>query len=169
MPMVDSPPATQFEHHTAEVYGWAYRILGRHDDALDVVQDVFLKWVEQCQKQPPEQPRGWLRKVALHQAIDLKRRHRRGPKSGADQVENASGRASGDGALAFDRATLRDDIAAALDQLTEIQQSVLIAKVYDELTFARIATELGLAVPTAKTHYLRAVRAVRDRLQARWA
>jgi DNA-directed RNA polymerase specialized sigma24 family protein len=41
---------------------------------------------------------------------------------------------------------------------------VLIARTYEGLTFAEIAVELGIAVPTVKTHYLRAVSAVRDRL-----
>jgi len=69
----------------------------------------------------------------------------------------------------LDRATLRQDIAAALDRLTDIQRSVLVAKVYDEMTFAEIAAEMSVAVSTVKTHYLRAVQVVRDRLRPRWA
>ena len=69
----------------------------------------------------------------------------------------------------LDRATLREDIAAALDRLTDVQRSVLVAKVYDEMTFAEIAMELSIAVSTVKTHYLRAVQAVRDRLRTKWA
>jgi DNA-directed RNA polymerase specialized sigma24 family protein len=41
--------------------------------------------------------------------------------------------------------------------------------VYDEMTFAEIAAELSVAISTVKTHYLRAVQAVRDRLRPRWA
>jgi RNA polymerase sigma factor (sigma-70 family) len=69
----------------------------------------------------------------------------------------------------LDRATLREDIASALDRLSDIQRSVLVAKVYDEMTFAAIAAEMNVAVSTVKTHYLRAVQAVRDRLRPRWA
>ena len=74
-----------------------------------------------------------------------------------------------DASARIDREVLRDDIAGALDRLSELQRGVLVAKVYDEMTFAEIATELDLALSTVKTHYLRAVRAVRDRLQRRWA
>ena len=70
---------------------------------------------------------------------------------------------------ALDAAALRAEIAAALDGLTEAQRSVLVAKVYDGQTFARIAEDLDIAVPTAKTHYLRAIRIVRDRLGPRWS
>ena len=55
-----------------------------------------------------------------------------------------------------------------MSRLTDVQQAVLVAKVYDEMTFAAVASELGLAVSTVKTHYLRAVRAVGDRLELRW-
>ena len=62
-----------------------------------------------------------------------------------------------------------DAAATALRKLTEIQRAVLVAKVYDTMTFAQIAAELDLAVSTVKTHYLRAVRALRNQLEPRWA
>ena len=55
-------------------------------------------------------------------------------------------------------------MAAALERLTEAQRAVMVAKVYDGLTFPQIAAEMDLAVPTVKTHYLRALSAIRDRL-----
>lgn len=170
MTLAGSSPGARFEPYTPEVYGWAYRVLGRHHDALDVVQDVFVRWAQQCGEQPPRQPRGWLRRVTLNRAIDLRRHRRRDaePSGGmADTPMTPADRICPERAI--DQATLRDDIAAALDRLTEIQRGVLVAKVYDELTFAQIAAELSLAVSTVKTHYLRAVRAVRDRLRPRWA
>jgi RNA polymerase sigma factor (sigma-70 family) len=68
------------------------------------------------------------------------------------------------GVDALEREELRREIALALEPLTDMQRSVLIARTFEELTFADIAVELGVAVPTVKTHYLRAVSAVRDRL-----
>ena len=173
MTLTGSSPAASFEPYTPDVYGWAYRVLGRHHDALDVVQDVFLKWARQCGEQPPTQPRGWLRRVTLNRAIDLRRHRRRDAEPIGEMVEMVeTPKTPADRACledAIDHAALRDDIALAFDRLTEIQRGVLVAKVYDELTFAQIATELSLAVSTVKTHYLRAVQAVRDRLRARWA
>ncbi|MCH7526987.1 MAG: RNA polymerase sigma factor [Planctomycetes bacterium] len=168
--MAGSSLATEFEPYTGEVYAWAYRILGRHHDALDVVQDVFVKWVRQYRDRPPEQPRGWLRRVTVNRAVDVHRRRRLAPQSVGETGEAMSAEITEETLGAgIDRATLRDDIATALAGLTELQRGVLVAKVYDELTFAQVATELGLAVPTIKTHYLRAVRAVRDQLRSRWA
>ena len=170
MTTADSSPATGFEQYTGHVYGWAYRVLGRHHDALDVVQDVFVKWAQQCRDKPPQPPHGWLRQVTLNRAIDLRRRRCLSTESIGEAQDTIPSRANRAGTVeTIDRATLRDDICVALDRLTEPQRCVLMAKVHEELTFAQIAAELSLAVSTVKTHYLRAVRAVRDRLQPRWA
>lgn len=63
---------------------------------------------------------------------------------------------------------MRKAVAEALEQLTERQRVVLIAKVYDGLTFAEIAAEQELSLGTVKTHYLRALSCIRDRLALNW-
>lgn len=164
---IGSPSGEGFEQYHGEVYGWAYRLLGCHHDALDVVQDVFLRWDAQCMREAPARPHGWLRQVTLNRAIDLRRRRRAASDPGDNVIQQPAIRE--DTAARLDQEVLRDDIAAALSLLSDAQRSVLVAKVYDEMTFARIGDEMGLAVSTVKTHYLRAVRTVRDRLQRRWA
>lgn len=167
MASVEGSRSGGFEQYAGQVYAWAYRFLGRHHDALDVVQDVFLRWDKQCTQARPLQPRGWLRRVTLNRAIDVS--HKR--QAGADSMTPMMKTPTADDVTVepLDRATLRQDIAAALDRLTDIQRSVLVAKVYDEMTFAEIAAEMSVAVSTVKTHYLRAVQVVRDRLRPRWA
>ena len=151
-----------FDQHREEVYAWAYRILGRHHDALDVAQDVFLRWVRNRPEGGADSPRGWLRRVTMNRAVDLIRSRKSAPRA-LSSASELSARAQGD---ALETMELRATIAAALDRLSEMQRSVLIAKVYDGLTFAEIAADHQLAVPTVKTHYLRAVSATRDRLRA---
>ncbi len=158
-------PGIEFQPYAEKVYGWAYRVLGRHDDSLDVVQDVCIKWVQQCAKQAPDHPGGWLRRVALNRSLEMVRSRRPGALNSEQIGEVATADRHGE---ALDRAALRDDIAAAMETLTDAQRGVLVAKVYDEMTFAAIAEEMGLATSTVKTHYLRGLRAVRDRLKKRW-
>ncbi len=153
-----------FETYRNEVYTWAYRLLGRHHDALDVAQDVFLRWVDQCASAPPRNPRAWLRRVTIHRAIDFRRSNAR--RRTREAISPASPVDADESTVARDE--LRSDIADAVEALSEMQQSVLFAKVYDGLTFARIAAELEIAVPTVKTHYLRAVGALRNRLGQQW-
>ena len=155
-----------FEQYAREVYSWAYRVLGRHHDALDVVQDVFLRWNAQCREGEPSRPRGWLRRVTLNRAIDLRRSHPRMVELDAQAAEVA-GAPSDDQTL--DMEQLRRDLTRAMGHLTDMQRSVLVAKVYDGLTFAEIAVEHDLAISTVKTHYLRAIRSMSECLGARWA
>jgi RNA polymerase sigma-70 factor (ECF subfamily) len=157
-------PAAEFERYRHDVYAWAYRLLGRHHDALDVAQDVFLRWVRQVRKAAPNHPRSWLRRVTINLAIDLRRATR--PVPAAVEVDAQPGAKVEAGTI--ERDELRAAVAAAMTGLSEMQRSVLTAKVHDDLTFAQIAAEHGLAVPTVKTHYLRALRAVRDRLRSHW-
>lgn len=162
---MSSSVASQFEAYTRDIYGWAFRLVGRHHDALDVVQDVFLKWSDQCARQFPDSPRGWLRRVTLNRAADIvrRRKHETAHPSEPGPIAEASTPDT------LDTQTLRADVSEALADLTDAQRGVLVAKIYDGLTFARIAEDLGLAVPTVKTHYLRAVRSVRGRLHPRWS
>lgn len=155
-----------YELYAPQVYGWAYRFLGRHHDALDVVQDVFLKWMTQCARATPDRPRGWLRRVTVNRAIDVARRRRETPEA---DIQVADRGASEQALVRHDREVLREDVSAAMQRLPEMQRAVLVAKVYDELTFAQVADELDIAVSTAKTHFLRALTAMRERLRVRWA
>ncbi len=153
-----------FEAYRNEVYGWAYRLLGRHHDALDVAQDVFLKWVDQCRVSPPRNPRAWLRQVTIRRAIVVQR------STASRRVREKSARSSNVSfeTAAASRDELREVIREAVGALSDMQRSVLVAKVFDGLTFVRIAAELEIAVPTVKTHYLRAIVALRDRLGEQW-
>ena len=154
-----------FKRHRQDVYGWAYRLLGRHHDAQDASQDVFLRWLLQSRRTVPDNPRGWLRQVTVNRAIDLLRA-RRPADPAADAAMLPAPSAELD---ETERHELRRDIANAIGSVTQAQRGVLIAKMYDGLTFAQIAAEMELAIPTVKTHYLRALTAVRDALAGRWA
>lgn len=152
------PAADDYQRHAEEVYGWALRIVGCHHDALDVAQDVFLLWQKQCRKETPRAPRAWLRRATTNRAIDLVRkqvRERALPKD-RGTIEGPRAAAVQAGAL-----EVGQPLGIALDELSEMQRLVLLAKVFDEMTFAAIADELQLAVPTIKTHYLRALKTLR--------
>lgn len=154
-----------YERHAADVYGWAFRLLGRHEDALDVAQDVWLRWNE---RRPGDlaSARGWLRRVTVNRALDVARGRRSATVAAARVGEE---RPAAPAESDREQAALRAAVRLGLAGLTATQQSVVIAKVYDGLTFARIAQEHGIAVPTVKTHYLRGLRALRASLEPTWS
>jgi RNA polymerase sigma-70 factor (ECF subfamily) len=152
--------AAHFEAHRARVYRWAYALCGRHEDALDVVQEVFLRML----KRPPELPSiaaglAWLRRVTSRVVIDRWRAESSRDAVRREQVPRVAAEESAESR------ELAERLRAAIETLSEQQRLVLMAKTYDRETFQQIADELGIAVPTAKTHYLRALSAVRTRLE----
>jgi RNA polymerase sigma-70 factor (ECF subfamily) len=153
--------AACFETHRARVYRWAHALCGRHEDALDIVQEVFLRMWRKPPKLAGEPATvAWLRQVTSRVVID--RWRSQAARVTAQPYADVS-RASGDEPL--ETRELTDRLRAAIEGLSEQQRLVLIAKTYDRMTFRQIADELGIAVPTAKTHYLRALSAVRARLE----
>lgn len=160
--------ASSFQDFSDDVYRWAFRVLGRHEDALDVVQEVFLVWNRESRRGNLRTHRGWLRTTTVNRAIDVKRRRR---VADAAKFQAGAHRStdSPHASLASEHADLQASLTAALAELTASQLAVLTAKIYDEMTFGEIANELGISVPTAKTHYLRALRAMRDKLRPTWA
>lgn len=151
--------AKAFLAHRGRVYTWARALCGRDADAADITQEVFLRLVRERPATPSEGAlRGWLRRVTTRLAIDLFRGARR---PAAQTIPK--------GDLAPDEHALRSEeqrrVRAALGELSEMQRLVLIGKCYDGLTFRELAEELGLAIPTVKTHYLRGLEAIRREMQ----
>jgi RNA polymerase sigma-70 factor (ECF subfamily) len=152
---------TCFPAHRARVYRWAHAMCGRHEDALEAVQDVFLRLLD---RQPclanAAATITWLRRVTARVMID---RWRAESARATRQARHVRDNRVPD---PLEQRELADQLRAALGSLSEQQRLVLMCKCYDQMTFQQIADELGIAVPTAKTHYLRALAAVRDRLKA---
>ncbi len=152
----------EIEEYVGQVYAWAYRLLQNHHDTMDVSQEVSIKWLQAKDKgQRPANPVAWLRRVTINLAIDAIRvRTRKEQQAQVNQLEAST---SGHAAELVTQETARQ-ITTALEFLTEQQRSVVVAKVYDGYTFAQIARQMELAVPTVKTHYLRALRKLRIKL-----
>jgi RNA polymerase sigma-70 factor (ECF subfamily) len=148
-----------FEAHRARVYRWAYALCRRHDQALDIVQDVFLSLVRAAPTFDGESAlRAWLRRSTTNTAIDRWRRTRRRRERSVDPP------AVGTFDVPVEENEENERIRAAIVELTEPQRFALLCKICDEMTFREIASELYVAIPTAKTHYVRALEAVRRRL-----
>ncbi|RJP39771.1 MAG: RNA polymerase sigma factor [Phycisphaerales bacterium] len=159
-----------FESHRAQVYAWAYRILQREHDAQDVTQDVYLRWWHSRSNGAAlTSPAAWLRRVTVNRALDVLRERHRDPQDDFRLAPSGVGRCDGTAPTAGARAEereRRERVSRALGGISERQREVVVAKVFDGLTFAAIAAQMNLSVPTVKTHYLRGLAALRDALHA---
>ncbi|GMU81379.1 MAG: RNA polymerase sigma factor [Planctomycetota bacterium] len=156
--------AAVFEAYRDRVYRWAFGMSRRHADAGDVVQEVFLRLV---QSRPHFETAGatiaWLRRATDRVLIDRWRSASAAARRDLDHGRQTLIHAAEPATDPIEDAQ-RERLMRAIQGLSAQQRLVLIAKHYDELSFSQIADEFGLSVPTAKTHYLRALQQLRTAL-----
>src|SRR5215210_5508712 len=130
-------------------------------DAEDIVQDAFIKF---WRKQHPIGNRALLFATVRSTALDLLRRDARRARREADAVADA------EQATAAPQFDANDEgqraLAAAVDRLPAEQREVLVMKIWSELTFAEIASVLGISQNTAASRYRYALAALKKNLVA---
>jgi RNA polymerase sigma-70 factor (ECF subfamily) len=162
--------APLMERHSRRVYRIALAYLRRPDDALDVVQETFVKAYRSAARwDPASEVAPWLTRIAVNQAIDTYRRRRRrleleAPLPDGDRwVAVDSREASPERRLRGREAAER--ISGALLTLPETQRAVFVMRHYDEMSLQEIAQALDLRLGTVKSSLHRAVHRLRDRLR----
>lgn len=160
-----------FERYRESAYRIAYHHLGHAEDALDVVQEAFIKALGGLgQLRQPRRFRSWLLRIVTNQARDLGRRHRRqdrlGLRAAGSEPEQEETRPQGveqrTPAQEAETRELAQGIRLALEALQEHHRTVLLLVSDGGLTYGEVAEVLDIPVGTvmSRLHYAR--RAVRD-------
>lgn len=140
------------------LYTMALRLLGRPEDAADVVQETFLRAYVNLPRLRPLSVRAWLFRVAINAAHDVHRRARRHPQQGLDDaatkvltLPDPNVGPEGAAELAERWAAVR----AALAELpTELRAAVVLRDV-SGLGYEEIAAALGVPLGTVKSRICR--------------
>ena len=144
--------------HQASVYSLALRLLGVHEDAQELAQDVFLLLHRHLRGiTSASHLHFWLRRTVCHRAIDrLRRRPRMAdlPLDAAAQLQAPEQ----DADPLVDR-RLRE----LLTRLPPMPRAVLLLRYQEDLGPAEIARALGLPVNTVKSHLRRSLALLRGR------
>ena len=142
------------------VVGVAARVLGSRDEAEDVAQEVFLSFSRSSV--PAGEARGWLSVAAAHSALNMLRSRRR-------RVSREEKSAAADSAVVSDVAeavvTLeeRSRVRTALARLPRKQAVALVLR-HSGLSYAEVASALGLSPTSVGTTVRRAESALRKEL-----
>lgn len=133
-------------------------------DAEDVVQEAFVRFWRH-QRHLPGNPMALLVTSIRRAAIDLGRRESRRIAREGHAEENAEPRESVFPLFADD-GDRGEAIEAALGRLPAEQREVLVLKIWGELTFEQIATQLEIPPNTAASRHRYALTALRRELTA---
>ena len=152
--------------HQDRLYPTALRLTGRPEDAMDLLQDAFLRAYRKLDTFHGESSfYTWVYRIAVNLALSERRRRRVEARlSHADVGEPADASGSTDPSSPMERAERDAQIQAALDALAPDHRAVVVMKEFDGLRYEEIAEALGVPVGTVRSRLHRARSELRERL-----
>jgi RNA polymerase sigma-70 factor, ECF subfamily len=175
----------ELEKFLAEIERRAFRMaqvaLRDPDDALDVVQDAMLKLTKNYASKPSAEWRPLFYRILENGIRDLQRRRsvrnrimtwlpglKEDPENEAqDPLESVA-----DAATPIPETLMRDQamqqLEVALRDLPARQREAFMLRNFEGMDVAETAKAMGCSEGSVKTHYSRAVHALRERLGEAW-
>jgi RNA polymerase sigma-70 factor (ECF subfamily) len=167
---------TLFERYHRRAYSLAYGVLRHQDDALDVVQDAFIKAYKYLDKfEGSSSFYTWLYRIVMNLAIDHLRKNRRARPVELDEarLESESDAASrgflprilgANPGRALQDKEIRTRIDRALDELSENHRAVLVMRELEGLSYEDMAAVMDCSKGTIMSRLFHARRNMQKRL-----
>jgi len=149
-----------------KVFVLAYSFFRNKEDAVDLVQDVFLRIFEKIDSfQEDRSFEAWLIQVARNLCIDRyrKSRGRREMESGVrvDEIPLPDDR-SPDAGRSSD---LKDILTRSVDRLAERQRTIFLMRHVNQMGNEEIARVLNISTGTVKSLHFKAIRRLRTLME----
>jgi RNA polymerase sigma-70 factor (ECF subfamily) len=155
-----------FDAVRKELFGTLYALLGNYDDAQDALQVAFLRcWQARAGLPAVRNLRGWIWRVSLNAASDLRDRLRRRRGSPLSIVEGSAFCPLPSPPEALLGREQIDRLRAALAYLRPEERDVFLLRQHGGLTYDDIARRRGDAVGTVKSRMRAALRKLRHLLR----
>jgi RNA polymerase sigma-70 factor (ECF subfamily) len=149
-----------FRRHRAAAYRVAYRRLGQEADALDAVQEGFIKAFRNLGSlRKGASFKTWLLRIIMNVAIDLRRVRDRWRVAGLDSARGRGPDRDGPGGVGqgMEEAELRRLLDEALAALPEAHRKTFILHADADLAYREVAEVLGVPIGTvmSRLYYAR--------------
>jgi len=157
------------ERHYRRLYRIALGYLREREDALDVVQEAFVKVFQAASRWDGSADAGpWLSRVTVNLSIDRWRRNKRRGQTFSPLAEGDHLDVLADHRPAPDHGVVGREsgerLSKALRALPERQRAVVVLRHYQELSLEEIARTLGMSLGTVKSSLHRALHRMRATL-----
>src|SRR5688572_28471153 len=160
--------------HQRMVYQLSLNLLGDHNEALDLSQEVFLRVFRTIHGFRGQSAlRTWIYRIVVNQARNRqrwwRRRYRSQQVSLDDHIRDHGELPERENGASPDRMLnqkrLAERIGGALDRLPFDQRTALVLREIDGLSYEEIGYSLGIAVGTVKSRLARARETLRGHLR----
>lgn len=147
--------------HQDRLYPTLLRLTGSAEDALDLLQDTFLRAYQNLDRFLGESSfYTWIYRIAVNHALSKRRRWRVGPRfrpfPETGRGETLLGTDRDDPSIPLERADLERQVQNALNRLSEEFRVVVILKDLEGLKYEQIADVLGIPIGTVRSRLHRA-------------
>ncbi len=164
--------AALVERHTAMLVSFMYRYVGCRITGEDLAQDVFMRVFRAAPKyEPKARFKTWLLTIATNICLNRKRWEKHRTHVSLGPIDDDGSRGGGQidvGAEKPDASMeveeLREQVRAAIAALPEKQRVAILLRRYEQLSYAEIASSLGLSLMAVKSLLNRAKDGLRERL-----
>ena len=151
-----------FTRHREKAFALAFQYLHNYEDAKDVIQDAFIKAYRKFSRFDLSRKFGpWLLTIVRNQCIDAIRRRKRTAAQELTPVLPDKR------ALRADKAVLRREVWAGLQQLNPEHREIIFLKDYQGHSYVEIAEILGIPLGTVMSRLHHARRNLAAQLRER--
>jgi RNA polymerase sigma-70 factor (ECF subfamily) len=161
--------ATLYDRHSRAAFSLAYRMMGEHHAAEDLVQESFLKLWRAARSYRPERAsvRTWLLSIVHNRAID-QLRSRASRRRTQEKVEAVAPRFEPSEAFAQSLAnSQREQVREAMRSLPQEQLKILELAYFSGYTHVEIAELLDVPLGTVKGRMRLGLKKIRDYFDSR--
>ncbi len=150
--------------YTQPVYWQIRKMVLNHDDANDLVQNVFLKaWNNLHNFRGDAKLSTWLFKIAVNESINFINKEKQRQELTEDSDDSFLLN-SLEADSFFDGEALHKELLAAIAKLPEKQKLVFNMRYFDDMKYEEISEILGTSVGALKASYHHAVKKVTESL-----
>lgn len=155
------------KRYEKQIYNYGIRMTGKNEDALDLMQEVFISVFRNLSSYRGEGSfKSWLFRIAHFRCIEFYRRKK--PMQGLDDApEIESEEISADQRISVSQEN--EQLISVMQQLPLAQKAVVELKFFGQFTFDEIAEQTGISVNTAKSRLYGALEKMKALMEVDYA
>ena len=147
--------------YSEQLYWKIRRIVLNHDDANDVMQNVFVKaWTNLDEFHNKSKFSTWLYRIAINESLDFVRKQKNTLSVSSDEGMSVANKLMADDY--FDGDETQAQLQEAISQLPDVQRTVFNLRYYDEMKYSEISKVLGTSEGALKASYHLAVKKITE-------
>ena len=147
--------------YTEPLYWKIRRIVLTHDDANDVLQNVFIKaWTNIGDFQNKSKLSTWLYRIAINESLDFLRKQKAASAISADEDVSVANRLMAD--EYFDGDETEAQLQEAISKLPDVQRTVFNLRYFEEMKYSEMSRLLDTSEGALKASYHLAVKKITE-------